>query len=78
MDNWILKEVVENLKFRLETLKKMLEDEGFQAIYKAALKQEIVFIKEQLKEINDMMLEDVKVFEDAEADYRENRAYSRI
>lgn len=77
-NNWILEEVIEGLKLRLNTLEKMLKDDGFMPIYKSAMKQEIVFIKEQLKGIDDMIIEDIKMCEDAEEDYRENRAYSQI
>ena len=78
MNNWILDEVVENLKFRLNTLQKMMQDEGFQPIYKAAMKQEIIFLKEELDAINEMKLEEVGFMEAADEDYRQNRSYAQI
>ena len=77
-NDWILDKVVEGFKFRLSTLEKMLQDEGFQPVYKAALRQEIIWLKEQLNEVDEMKLEDIRESDLADEDYRENRAYSQI
>lgn len=76
--NWILEEVVESLRLRLNTLKKMMQDEGFMPIYKSAMKQEIIWLENELDEIDQMMLEEVEFDAAADEDYRENRAYSQI
>ena len=77
-NGWILEEVIESLRLRLNTLQKMMQDEGFQPVYKAALRQEIIWLKEQLNEVDEMKLEDIKESDLADEDYRENRAYSQI
>ena len=78
INNWILDEVVENLENRLKTLEKMMQDEGFQPIYKAAMNQEILFLKEELDAINEMKLEEVEFDAAADEDYRQNRSYAQI
>ena len=77
-NGWILEEVIESLRLRLNTLQKMMQDEGFMPIYKVAMKQEIIWLENELNEIDQMLLEDVRESELADEDYRENRAYSQI
>lgn len=76
--NWILEEIVESLRNRLNTLEKMMQDEGFMPIYKVAMKQEIIWLENELNEIDQMLLEEVEFDAAADEDYRENRAYSQI
>lgn len=72
--NWILDETIYNLKSRISSLEKVINNEEVNRIYKMSKVEEIKFLKEILQEIDEMMQEEVRDLEKADEDERENRA----
>ena len=72
--NWILDETIYNLKSRISSLEKVINNEEVNRIYKMSKVEEIKFLKEILQEIDVMMQEEVRDLEEADEDERENRA----
>jgi len=68
--SWKLDEVIDNMKARIQALENMQEANTG---YKLAKQDEVTWLKDQLKEIEDMKNEDVRNFEEAEEDLREKR-----
>lgn len=75
--DWILDEVIDNTKARIQALENVIKDIEVHGMYAFAKIDEIRFLKDQLKEIEDMRNEDIKETELAEQDLQENkkRAY---
>lgn len=71
--DWILEEVIDSMKARIQALENVTKDTEVKDIYKFAKLDEINFLREQLKEIEEMKNEEIKQFELAEADLREKR-----
>ena len=76
--NWILDEIRENLQHRINSLEKMIQSNEVSNSYKTAKKDEISFLKAELKEIDEMMKEEVRDFELAEEDMRINISNAQI
>jgi len=77
--DWILDEVIDNMKARIESLRKATKQDSIPREYKLAMMSEIGWLKSQLQEIEDMKNEDIKEIELTEEDLRENkkRAYCK-
>lgn len=71
--DWILEEVIDSMKARIQALENVTKDTEVKDIYKFAKLGEINFLREQLKEIEEMKNEEIKQFELAEEDLREKR-----
>lgn len=71
--DWILEEVIDSMKARIQALENVTKDVEVKDIYKFAKLDEIKFLKEQLNEIYNMKNEDIKETELAEEDLREKR-----
>ena len=76
--DWILDEVIDSMKARIQALENVTKDVEVKDIYKFAKLDEIKFLKEQLNEIYNMKNEDIKETELAEEDLREKRADAYI
>lgn len=76
--SWILDEVIDSIKSRIQALENVTKDVEVKDIYKFAKLDEIKFLKEQLNEIDNMKNEDIKETELAEEDLREKRADAYI
>jgi hypothetical protein len=76
--DWILEEVIDSMKARIQALENVTKDTEVKDIYKFAKLDEINFLREQLKEIEEMKNEEIKQFELAEEDLREKRADAYI
>lgn len=76
--DWILEEVIDSMKARIQALENVTKDTEVKDIYKFAKLDEIKFLKEQLQEIEEMKNEDIKETELAEEDLREKRADAYI
>lgn len=76
--DWILDEVIDSIKSRIQALENVTKDTEVKDIYKFAKLDEINFLREQLKEIEEMKNEEIKQFELAEEDLREKRADAYI
>ena len=76
--DWILDEVIDSMKSRIQALENVTKDTEVKDIYKFAKLDEINFLREQLKEIEEMKIEEIKQFDDAEEDLREKRADAYI
>ena len=76
--DWILDEVIDSMKARIQALENVTKDTEVKDIYKFAKLDEINFLREQLKEIEEMKNEEIKQFELAEEDLREKRADAYI
>ena len=76
--DWILEEVIDSIKSRIQALENVTKDVEVKDIYKFAKLDEIKFLKEQLQEIEEMKNEDIKETELAEEDLREKRADAYI
>ena len=70
---WILDEVIDSMKARIQALENVTKDTEVKDIYKFAKLDEINFLREQLKEIEEMKNEEIKQFELVEEDLREKR-----
>lgn len=77
--DWILDEVIDSMKARIESLRKATKQDSIPREYKLAMMSEIGWLKSQLQEIEDMKNEDIKEIELTEEDLRENkkRAYCK-
>lgn len=71
--DWILEEVIDSMKARIQALENVTKDTEVKDIYKFAKLDEINFLREQLKEIEEMKNEEIKQFELVEEDLREKR-----
>lgn len=71
--DWILEEVIDSMKARIQALENVAKDTEVKDIYKFAKLDEINFLREQLKEIEEMKIEEIKQFELVEEDLREKR-----
>lgn len=71
--DWILEEVIDNMKARIKALENVTKDVEVKDIYKFAKLDEIKFLQGQLQEIEDMKKEEVRYFEEVEEDLREKR-----
>lgn len=71
--DWILEEVIDSMEARIQALENVTKDTEVKDIYKFAKLDEIDFLREQLKEIEDMKQEEIKQFELVEEDLREKR-----
>lgn len=71
--DWILDEVIDSMKSRIQALENVTKDTEVKDIYKFAKLDEINFLREQLKEIEEMKNEEIKQFELVEEDLREKR-----
>ena len=71
--DWILEEVIDSMKARIQALENVTKDTEVKDIYKFAKLDEINFLREQLKEIEEMKIEEIKQLELAEEDLREKR-----
>ena len=76
--DWILEEVIDSMKARIQALENVTKDTEVKDIYKFAKLDEINFLREQLKEIEEMKIEEIKQLEEAEQDLREKRADAYI
>lgn len=77
--DWILDEVIDSMKARIESLRKATKQDNIPREYKLAMMSEIGWLKSQLQEIEDMKNEDIKQTELVDEDIRENkkRAYCK-
>lgn len=77
--DWILDEVIDSMKSRIESLRKATKQDSIPRVYKLAMINEIGWIKSQLQEIEDMKNEDIKQTELVDEDIQENkkRAYCK-
>ena len=66
--NWILDYVIDELKSRVQTLEKVIQDDEVSTGYKLSKQDEIKFLQMELEYIDEMMLEEVKQFEELEDD----------
>lgn len=71
--DWILEEVIDSMEARIQALENVTKDTEVKDIYKFAKLDEINFLREQLKEIEEMKNEEIKQFELVEEDLREKR-----
>lgn len=78
MNNWILEEVISDMKLRVKSLEMCIEDKEINQYFKAGLREEVKWLNDELDEINLMKLEEVKEYEEAYEDERENRALAEI
>lgn len=73
--NDILKEVIDSMKARIKSLENIGE---VSPGYKLAIQHQIEWLKYELKQIDEMMLEEVNFLEAADEDVRENRYYAQM
>ena len=76
--NWILDYIIDELKERVKSLEKLIEDDDWSFGYKMAKAEEIKFLKNELQDIEEMMIEEVKQFEELEDDVRTVKADAQI
>ena len=76
--DWILDEAIEDIRARIKALENVIKDSETHRSYAAAKQDEIIFLQDQLEDIEYKKREFVRDFEAAEEDYRQNRAYSQI
>ena len=76
--NWILDYVIDELKSRVQALEKVIQDDEVSTEYKLSKQDEIKFLQMELEYINEMMLEEVKQFEELEDDVRTVKADAQI
>lgn len=72
--NWILEEVLDDIKARTKALKKVINDEEIDATYKLAKTEELKWLLYELHQISLMMIEEADRFDEAEEDLRTLRA----
>lgn len=75
--NWILEEVLDDIKARTKALKKVINDEEIDATYKLAKTEELKWLLYELHQISLMMIEEADRFEESE-DLRTLRADAQI
>ena len=76
--NWILDYVIDELKSRVQALEKVIQDDEVSTGYKLSKQDEIKFLQMELEYIDEMMLEEVKIFEELEDDVRTVKADAQI
>ena len=76
--NWILDYVIDELKSRVQALEKVIQDNEVSIGYKLSKQDEIKFLQMELEHIDEMMLEEVKQFEELEDDVRTVKADAQI
>lgn len=76
--NWILEEVLDDIKARTKALKKVINDEEIDATYKLAKTEELKWLLYELHQISLMMIEEADRFDEAEEDLREKRSDAQI
>ena len=76
--NWILDYVIDELKSRVQALEKVIQDDEVSTGYKLSKQDEIKFLQMELEYIDEMMLEEVKQFEELEEDLRTVKADTQI
>ena len=76
--NWILDYVIDELKSRVQALEKVIQDDEVSTGYKLSKQDEIKFLQMELEYINEMMQEEVKIFEELEDDVRTVKADAQI
>ena len=76
--NWILDYVIDELKSRVRALEKVIQDDEVSTGYKLSKQDEIKFLQMELEHIDEMMLEEVKQFEELEDDVRTVKADAQI
>ena len=76
--NWILDYVIDELKSRVQALEKVIQDNEVSVGYKLSKQDEIKFLQMELEHIDEMMLEEVKNFEELEDDVRTVKADAQI
>ena len=76
--NWILDYVIDELKSRVQALEKVIQHNEVSVGYKLSKQDEIKFLQMELEYINEMMLEEVKQFEELEDDTRSLKADAQI
>lgn len=76
--NWILEEVLDDIKARTKALKKVIDDEDIDVTYKLAKNEELKWLLYELHQISLMMIEEADRFDEAEEDLREKRSDAQI
>ena len=76
--DWILDYVINELKSRVQALEKVIQDDEVSTGYKLSKQDEIKFLQMELEYIDEMMLEEVKQFEELEDDVRTVKADAQI
>ena len=76
--DWIADYIIDELKERVKSLEKLIEDDEWSFGYKMAKAEEIKFLKNELQDINEIMMEEVKQFEELEEETRALRADAQI
>ena len=76
--NWIWDYVIDELKSRVQALEKVIQDDEVSTGYKLSKQDEIKFLQMELEYIDEMMLEEVKQFEELEDDVRTVKADAQI
>ena len=76
--DWILDYVIDELKSRVQALEKVIQDDEVSTGYKLSKQDEIKFLQMELEYIDEMMLEEVKQFEELEDDVRTVKADAQI
>ena len=76
--DWILDYVIDELKSRVQALEKVIQDNEVSVGYKLSKQDEIKFLQMELEYINEMMQEEVKIFEELEDDVRTVKADAQI
>lgn len=77
--NWILEEVLDDIKARTKALKKVIDDEDIDVTYKLAKSEELKWLLYELHQISLMMIEEeLNDFDEAEEDLRTLRADAQI
>ena len=72
--DWIADYIIDELKARVQALEKVMQDDEVSFGYKMAKAEEIKFLKNELQDINEIMMEEVKQFEELEEETRSLRA----
>ena len=76
--NWILDYVIDELKWREKENEKVIKDDEVSTGYKLSKQDENKFLQMELEYIDEMMLEEVKQFEELEEDLRTVKADAQI
>ena len=76
--DWIADYIIDELKARVQALEKVMQDDEVSFGYKMAKADEIKFLKNELQDINEIMMEEVKQFEELEDDVRTVKADAQI
>ena len=76
--DWILDYVIDELKSRVQSLEKVIQDNEVSVGYKLSKQDEIKFLQMELEYMDEMMSEEVKQFEELEDDVRTVKADAQI